>query len=127
MSAMPARTAAVEPRRSWRPRLQVVRSPAPARSLVPYLLVCATILLGSLVAALVINTQMAVDAYAIQDSQRTLNRLLETETSLVQDVEQAGSPAVLQRRAEELGMERAERVDFVSLREGRILGGSEEE
>ena len=127
MSAMPARTAAAEPRRSWRPRLQVVRTPAPARSLVPYLLLCATILLGSLVAALVINTHMAVDAYAIQDSQRTLNRLLETETSLVQEVEEAGSPAVLQRRAEELGMERAERVDFISIREGAILGGSEEE
>lgn len=126
MSAMPARTAAVEPRRSWRPRLQVVRSPAPARSLVPYLLLCATILLGSLVAALIINTQMAVDAYAIHDSQRTLNRLLETETSLVQEVEQAGSPASLKRRAEELGMVPAERVDFIVLREGRILGGGEE-
>src|SRR5690606_28655557 len=29
MSAMTARTAVAEPRRSWRPRLQVVRSPAP--------------------------------------------------------------------------------------------------
>lgn len=126
MSAMPARTAAVEPRRSWRPRLQVVRSPAPARSLVPYLLLCATILLGSLVAALLINTHMAVDAYAIHDSQRTLNRLLEAETSLIQEVEETGSPAALQRRAEELGMERAERVDFISLSDGVILGGSEE-
>ncbi len=127
MSAMTARTAAVEPRRSWRPRLQVVRSPAPARSLVPYLLLCATILLGSLVAALLINTHMAVDAYAIQDSQRTLNRLVEQEASLVQQVEEAGSPAVLQRRAEDLGMEPAERVDFISLQDGRILGGSDEE
>ena len=92
----------------------------------PYLLVCATILLGSLVAALVINTHMAVDAYAIHDSQRELSRLLETETSLVQEVEQAGSPASLKRRAEELGMVPAERVDFIVLREGRILGGGEE-
>ncbi|WP_413450532.1 hypothetical protein AA0Y32_07700 [Georgenia phoenicis] len=125
MSAMPARTAAVEPRRSWRPRLQVVRSPAPARSLVPYLVLCATILLGSLVAALLINTQMAVDAYAIHDAQRSLNRLVEAETSLVQQVEEAGSPASLQRKAEELGMVPAERVDFISLREGTILGGSD--
>lgn len=127
MSAMTARTAVAEPRRSWRPRLQVVRSPAPARSLVPYLLLCTTILLGSLVAALLINTHMAVDAYAIQEHQRTLNRLLEAETSLVQQVEEAGSPAALRRRAEELGMEPAERVDFILLQEGRILGGSEEE
>lgn len=127
MSAMPARTAAVEPRRSWRPRLQVVRSPNPGRSLAPYLLLCAAILLGSLVAALLINTQMAVNAYAIHDSQRALNRLLETETALVQQVEEAGSPAALQRRAEELGMERAERVEFISLRDAAILGGSEGE
>lgn len=127
MSAMPARTAAVEPRRSWRPRLQVVRSPAPARSLVPYLLLCATILLGSLVAALLINTQMAVDAYEIFDSRTTLRQLEEAETALVQQVEQAGSPASLQRRAEELGMEPAERVDFISLREGTILGGGDAE
>lgn len=124
MSAMPARTAAVEPRRSWRPRLQVVRGPAQARSLAPYLVVCATILLGSLVAALLINTHMAVGAYAIHDSQRTLNRLDEAESSLVQRVEEAGAPGTLQRRAEELGMEPAERVDFISLSEGRILGGS---
>lgn len=127
MSAMPARTATVEPRRSWRPRLQVVRSPAPARSLVPYLLLCATILLGSLVAALLINTHMAVGAYTIHESTGTLNQLLENETALVQQVEEAGSPAALQRRAEELGMEPAERVDFISLREGRILGEGEEE
>jgi len=126
MSAMPARTAAVEPRRSWRPRLQVVRSPAPARSLVPYLALCATILLGSLVAALIINTHMAVDAYAIFESQNTLTQLVETEASLVQQVEEAGSPASLKQRAESLGMVPAERVDFIVLREGRILGGGEE-
>lgn len=70
---------------------------------------------------------MAVNAYAIHDSQRALNRLLETETALVQQVEEAGSPAALQRRAEELGMERAERVEFISLRDAAILGGSEGE
>jgi len=125
MSAITAR-AITEPRRSWRPRLQVVRSPAPARTLVPYLLLCATILLGSLVAALIINTQMAVDAYEIRDSQQTLARLVEAETALRQQVEEAGSPAALQQRAEELGMEPAERIEFISLREHAILGGGQE-
>lgn len=122
MSAMTAR-AVTEPRRSWRPRLQVVRSPAPARTLVPYLLLCATILLGSLVAALIINTQMAVDAYVIRDSQQTLTRLVEAETALRQQVEVAGSPAALQQQAEALGMEPAERVEFISLSERSIFGG----
>ena len=92
----------------------------------PYLLLCATILLGSLVAALIINTQMAVDAYVIRDSQQSLTRLVEAETALRQQVEEAGSPAALQRRAEELGMEPAERIEFISLRERSILGGGQE-
>lgn len=125
MSAMTAR-AVTEPRRSWRPRLQVVRSPAPARTLVPYLLLCATILLGSLVAALIINTQMAVDAYVIRDSQQALTRLVEAETALRQQVEVAGSPAALQQQAEALGMEPAERIEFISLSERSILGGGQE-
>lgn len=126
MSAMTARTAVAEPRRSWRPRLQVVRSPAPARTLVPYLVLCVGILLGSLVAALLINTQMAVGAYEIHESQRTLNRLVESETALRQQVEETGSPAALQRRAQDLGMLPAERIEYISLGEHAILGGVEE-
>lgn len=125
MSALPARTAVPEPQRSWRPRLRVVRNPAPARSLVPYLVLCATILLASLVGALVINTHMAVTAYEIHDSQRELNRIREAGTSLVQRVEEAGSPANLQREATRLGMEPAEGIGYISLAEGTILGGDE--
>lgn len=126
MSAMPTRTAVPEPQRSWRPRLRVVRNPAPARSLVPYLVLCATILLASLVGALVINTHMAVTAYEIHDSQRELNRIREAGTSLVQQVEEAGSPANLQREATRLGMEPAEGIGYISLADGAILGGNEE-
>lgn len=125
MSAMPARTATPEPRRSWRPRLQLVRNPAPARSLAPYLALCAAILLASLVGALLINTHMAVTAYEIHDSQRELIRLEEAGTSLVQQVEEAGSPAVLHRRAEELGMTPAESIAFISLRDSTVLGVDE--
>lgn len=125
MSAMPTRTATPEPRRSWRPRLHVVRNPAPAWSLVPYLLLCVAILLGALVGALIINTHMAVTAYEIHDSQRELNRAREAGTSLVQEVEEAGAPLTLHRRATELGMTPAEGVGFISLTDGTVLGGSE--
>lgn len=126
MSALPTRTAVPEPQRSWRPRLRIVRNPAPARSLVPYLVLCAAILLGSLVGALIINTHMAVTAYEIHDSQRELNRITEAGVSLVQQVEEAGSPAHLQRRAAELGMAPAEGIGYISLADGEIVGGSEE-
>jgi hypothetical protein len=125
MSAMPARAPSTPPARAWRPRLHVVRNPAPARSLAPYLLLCAVILLGALVGALVLNTQMAVTAYEIHDSRRELNRLTESEASLRQEVEVAGSPAQLQRRATELGMVPAETVVFIDLAEGTILGTPE--
>ncbi|MEE6274052.1 hypothetical protein V2J56_11945 [Georgenia sp. MJ206] len=122
MSALPARAASTETWRTWQPRLRVVRNPAPARSLMPYFLLCAAILLGSLVGALLLNTQMAVGAYELHDSQRELNRLVETEASLRQQVEVAGSPATLQRSAEELGMVPADSIGFIRLADGSVLG-----
>lgn len=122
MSAMPARTATPEPRRSWRPRLRVVRNPAPSRSLAPYLVLCASILLASLVAALLINTHMAVSAYEIHDAQRELVQIQETGTSLVQQVKEAGSPAELRRHATELGMEPAEGIGYITLATGEVVG-----
>lgn len=129
MSAMPARVPSPQAPpapRPWGPRLHVVRNPAPARSLVPYLVLCAAILLGSLVGALLLNTQMAVTAYEIHDSRRDLNRLVEAEASLRQQVEVAGSPAVLQQRATDLGMVPAETILFVDLSSGTVLGEKEE-
>lgn len=127
MSAATARaTRATAPRPSWRPRLEVVPSPAPARSVVPFLLLCAAILAGSLLGVLLLNTQMAATAYEIHDKQITLNRLDEGEASLRAQVEEAGSPAALETRAKELGMVPAEDVRFVLLSEGSILGAEDE-
>lgn len=122
MSALPVRSAGTETWRAWQPRLRVVRNPAPARSLVPYLVLCAAILLGALVGALLLNTQMAVGAYELHESHRELNRLVETEASLRQQVEVAGSPAELQRTAESLGMVPAESIGFIRLADGTVLG-----
>ncbi|HLS49176.1 MAG TPA: hypothetical protein VK024_04215 [Actinomycetaceae bacterium] len=129
MSALPARlpratTAPTQPRGHTRglPRLRAVRSTMPPRSLAPYLLLCATILLGSLVAALVLNTHMAVAAHEIHDTQRSLNLLLEAETSLRQEVEQLSSPTELERRATDLGMERATHIGYIDLERGQLIG-----
>ncbi|MFC7405352.1 hypothetical protein [Georgenia alba] len=111
------------PRPSWRPRLEVVPSPAPSRSVVPFLLLCASILAGALLTALLLNTQMAATAYRIHDQEVALNRMNENEASLRAQVERAGSPTTLEREAQALGMVPAENVRFVHLEEGRILGG----
>jgi hypothetical protein len=127
MSAATARaTRATAPRPSWRPRLEVVPSPAPARSVVPFLLLCALVLGGALLGVLLLNTQMAATSYEIHDKQVALNRLDEGEASLRAQVEQAGSPAALEERAQELGMVPAEDIRFVLLADGSILGAEDE-
>lgn len=122
MSALPARQTLAEqrPASSTRPSLRVVPAPAPARSVVPYLLLCAVILLGSLVGALLLNTQMTVAAHEIHELQGTLSRERETESSLRQQAELAGSPSRLEERAEDLGMVPAEEIAFIDLEAGEI-------
>ncbi|MHB1065370.1 MAG: hypothetical protein ACYC1Z_12945 [Georgenia sp.] len=107
---------------SWRPRLSVVPSPHPSRSFVPFLVLCVAVLTAALLGALVLNTQMAATAYEIHDRQVELNRLDEAEASLRAQVEIAGSPATLQRTAEDLGMVPAEGIRFIQLSDGAILG-----
>ncbi|GAA4423780.1 hypothetical protein GCM10023169_19830 [Georgenia halophila] len=121
-SAATARAAPGAPRPSWRPRLEVVASPTPARSVVPFLALCASILGGALLAVLLLNTQMAATSYRIHDQQIALNLLDEKQASLVARVEHAGAPAVLEREAKRLGMVPAEDVRFVHIEEGTILG-----
>ncbi|TRW45063.1 hypothetical protein [Georgenia yuyongxinii] len=131
MSAAPARAprtfvpSAPRPTPAWRPRLSVVPSPRPARSLVPYLLLCAAILSAALLGALLLNTHMAAAAYEIHDQQVALSRLDEAEASLRAQVEEAGAPATLQRRAAELGMVPAQGLRFIRLADGALLGAGE--
>lgn len=126
MSAMPAPAArpAPQPRRSWRPPLQVVHSPGRSRGVVAYLLLCAAVLVAALLAALLLNTQMAVTSYQIHDAQVDLNRLEEEEASLREQVERAGSPAQLREQADELGLVPAEDLTFIDLAGRQILGGA---
>ena len=129
MTAVPVRaprTTTPRPQPGRRPRLEVVGSPSPARSVVPFLLLCAAVLGAALLGALLLNTQMAATAYEIHDQQVALNRLDEAEASLRAQVEQAGSPAELQRRAQALGMVPAESLRVVHLADGRLLGAVED-
>src|SRR5690606_41835903 len=118
-------SAAPAARPSWRPRLAVVPNPAPARSVAPFLLLCAGILVAALLTVLLLNTQMAAAAYQISDQQVALNRLDENEASLRAQVETAGSPAELERKAEELGMVPAEDVRYIHLDDHTVLGGAQ--
>ncbi len=123
MSAVPSRPAAPAAGTAWRPRLRIVRAPAARRSRAGFILLCVAILVGSLLAVLMLNTAMATTAYEIHDQQVQLARLSESEQALAQEVERLSSPVLLQQRAEELGMERADEMRYLDLSEQRILGG----
>lgn len=124
MSAMPLR--APRPRAhsplDWRPRLRLVRAPAPARSRIPFLLLCVAILGGAMLAALALNTSMATTAYTIADRQAELAQLVETEQQLMTEYEQMSSPTQLAAAAAALGMVPAEGLSYIYLEDGTITG-----
>lgn len=124
MSAMPLRAprlrSAVEPR--WRPKLRLVRAPAPARSRVLFLLLCVAILGSAMLGALALNTAMATTAYVIGDRQLELAQLAQTEQVLQGQYEEMTSPAQLAAAADRLGMVPAEGLSYIHLEDGRITG-----
>lgn len=119
-----ARATAPATRTSWRPRLSVVRSPEPQRSVLPFFLLCGALLVGSLIAGLLLNTAMAVSSYDVHAAQRELVELRETEQDLQAELNTLGSPGVLQQRASELGMVAPETTAYLSLESGTILGSA---
>lgn len=97
------------------PRLQIVRAPETHRSLLPFFLLCALILAGSLVGALLLNTAMAVSSYRIHDQQAKLTLLQERGGELANTLEVLGSPTSLEQAARELGMVRSAGRLYISL------------
>jgi len=124
MSAMPARAPQIRPSAApgWRPRLRIVRAPAPARTRMPFIALCMSILGGALLGALMLNTSMAATAYEIHDSEIRLARLSETEQVLAARADQLASPAQLAARATAIGMVPAEGSSYIRLSDGTIVG-----
>lgn len=104
------------------PRLTVVRSPEQARSGVPFFLFCGAILLASLVAALVLNTAMAVSSYRVHDQRIVLAQLQERYHDLDDQLDSLGSPTSLQAQAAALGMVPAGDPVYLSVGNHQVLG-----
>ena len=122
MSTLPRTAAAPLPRPRTRPRLEVVRAPEASRSAVPFLIFCVLVLIWALVAALMLNTAMAVASYSIHAGKSELAVLTEVGDQLFEESESLGSPSALQNRAAALGMVPAEATLYVSVASGSILG-----
>lgn len=126
MSAMPVRAPWVAPQSSWRPRLRLVRAPAPARSRIPFLLLCLAILGGAMLGALALNTSMATTAYQISERQVLLAELTQTEQQLTTRHDQMSSPTQLADAATRIGMVPAEGLSYINLADGAITGPAAE-
>lgn len=122
----PARTTAPSPARrstpALLPRLRVVRAPQSSRSRVPYVLLCAAVLGGSLVGVLLLNTAMADGAYESRALQVEIARLAQTEQSLALELDRAASPQSLAARAQAQGMVQDSTPAFLRLADGAVIG-----
>ena len=104
------------------PRLRLVRAPAHTRTRVPFVLTCMAVLAGALLSALLLNTQMASNAYARYDLSNELGRLDQDAKDLVAELDQKSSPAELAKAAGELGMVPSEGTGWIRLSDGTVQG-----
>ncbi|HEY1003165.1 MAG TPA: hypothetical protein VGD83_26335 [Streptosporangiaceae bacterium] len=96
------------------------RSRAPR---MPFILLLVGLLGGALVSLLVISTTLAQGSFRITSLQEQNADLARQAQTLTNQVAQAGSPAVIAKEAEQLGMRPNPRLGFVDLKSGKIVVG----
>jgi hypothetical protein len=104
------------------PRLRLVRAPAHTRTRVPFVLTCMAVLAGALLSALLLNTQMASNAYERYDLSNELGRLDQDAQDLVAELDQKASPGELEKAASELGMVPSDGTGWIRLSDGTVQG-----
>lgn len=105
-----------------RPRLQVVRAPAHARTRVPFVLLCMSVLAASLLGALLLNTSMAQGEYERFALQTRLAQSAQAQQGLTAQLDLAASPAQLAAAARGLGMVPTAGGGYLRLADGAVLG-----
>jgi len=102
-------------------RFDAVRAPLQATSGVPFLVMCALVLVGALLGALLLNTSMARGSYEMSGLQRDAGLVAQDVQELRAELRaaQAGLPA----EAERLGMVPADDVTMLSVVDGQVVPG----
>lgn len=128
MSAAPARsmprvTQPTAPRvvRPPKPPLRVVAAPIQSRSLAPFVLLCAVILVASLLIALVLNIQMAKGSFEESSMGSQIARVDESNQALSEKIAELSSLETLAERAKELGMIEAPAPVYIGLENGTVI------
>ncbi|MDR0481778.1 MAG: hypothetical protein LBH13_01235 [Cellulomonadaceae bacterium] len=94
-------------------RFSVIKAPLNARSGAPFLVLCAAILVASLVAVLIVNTQMASGAYEAARLTSEVNKTQQDAQMYIQQLRQA--EAGLSERAMDIGMVPAENPKILNI------------
>jgi len=116
-----AEPSTVPSRPAPRPRLHVVPAPAQARTRVPFVMLCMSVLAASLLGALLLNTSMAKGEYTRFALQTRLAQSTQAQQQMMGDLERAAAPARLAEAAQELGMLPAT-GGYLRLSDGAVLG-----
>jgi hypothetical protein len=103
-------------------RLDAVRAPLHAKSRVPFLVLCATLMIGSLVAVLVLNTTLARGSYEMSKLQSEVAQTAQDVQGLQEDLSAAETN--LDDKARSLGMIPAENPTMVSIETGKVVKGT---
>lgn len=105
-----------------RPRLRVVRPPAHARTRVPFVVLCMSILVSALLGALVLNTSMAQGEYERYALQTRLAQSAQSQQQMRSELEQIAAPGQLAAAAGALGMVPTTSGGYLRLADGAVLG-----
>jgi hypothetical protein len=102
--------------------------PAGARPLArssrtPFILLLVGLLGGALVSLLVISTTLAQGAFRVTSLQEQNANLAREQQTLTNEVAQAGNPAVIAQKAEQLGMRANPHLGFIDPKTGKIIVG----
>lgn len=105
-------------------RLDAVRAPLQATSGLPFMVLCALVLVGALLGALLLNTSMARGSYEMSRLQREVGLVAQDVQEVQAELRAAESS--LPEQATRLGMVPAEDMTMISVLEGEILAGAPE-
>ncbi|MFV2144500.1 MULTISPECIES: hypothetical protein [Isoptericola] len=105
-------------------RLDAVRAPLQAASGLPFMVLCAVVLVGALLSALLLNTSMARGSYEMSRLQREVGLVAQDVQEVQAELREAESS--LPQQANRLGMVPAEDMTMLSVLEGEILAGAPE-
>ena len=105
-------------------RLDAVRAPLQATSGVPFMVLCALVLVGALLAALLLNTTMARGSYEMSRLQREVGLVAQDVQEVQAELRSAESS--LAEEANRLGMVPAEDMTMLSVTEGEVVAGTAE-